>query len=168
MQVILYFSNAAVDKPILRRKNQFQPGIRTRYIEKDTLSAIDIRKTNKLYKCPVCGRSYFDKEASLTSPEYNNQSTNRTYQCKWRITVNDGEQIQLKIYDLDIFESIDCKTDYLEVRDGYWHKSPLLGHFCGSNIPEVIISTSKHMIINYVSSHIEHRGFAANYDIIQA
>ena len=43
-------------------------------------------------------------------------------QCEWRITVADGERIRLRNNHLDIFESIECRTDYLEVRDGYWHK----------------------------------------------
>ncbi|XP_055326261.1 dorsal-ventral patterning tolloid-like protein 1, partial [Sitodiplosis mosellana] len=101
---------------------------------KKTLSAIDIKKTNKLYKCPDCGRTYLEEaafeETAYTSPEYHNRSTNRTYRCEWRIIVMDRERIQLKINDLDIFESSDCKSDYLEVRDGYLHNAPLLGRFC--------------------------------------
>lgn len=133
------------------------------------LSKIDIRKTSKLYKCPKCGQTYFDQEATFTSPEYYiykllNKSTNRKFQCTWRITVTDGIRIRLNIDNLDIFKSINCESDYLEVYDGYWNKSTLLGRFCGSSTPKFIISTSNHMIINYISSHSEHRGFAANYE----
>lgn len=51
------------------------------------LSAIDIRKTNKLYECPECGRTYLDQKATFASPEFDKKSTNRTYRCQWRIRV---------------------------------------------------------------------------------
>lgn len=47
--------------------------------------------------------------------------------CEWRITATHGERIVLNITELDIPKSDHCNTDYLEIRDGYWHKSPLLG-----------------------------------------
>lgn len=138
-------------------------GIRPKIHWPSRLSAIDIKKANKLYNCPICGRTYSDREAAFTAPEYYNISANRTYRCEWRINVISGERIQLKINDLDIFKSSDCRGDYLEIRDGYWYKSPLLGRFCGNNIPKYIDSTGNRMIINYVSSHAKHRDFAASY-----
>ncbi|GIY17780.1 tolloid-like protein 2 [Caerostris extrusa] len=46
--------------------------------------------------------------------------------CEWRITATQGERIILNITEIDIHKSENCDTDYLEVRDGYWYKSPLL------------------------------------------
>lgn len=134
----------------------------------DRLSAIDIRKTKKLYKCPECGKTYLDKKGAFTSPQYyNKNSANRKYYCEWRIKAIKGERILLEITDLDtIIDSSDCRNDYLEIYDGYWHKSPLLARFCGDEIPKHIASSENHMFIIYVSSQTEHkqRGFAANYE----
>lgn len=47
--------------------------------------------------------------------------------CEWRITATHGERIVLNITELDVLKSDQCSTDFLEIRDGYWHKSPLLG-----------------------------------------
>jgi len=47
--------------------------------------------------------------------------------CEWRITATHGERIVLNITDLDIFHSDDCRQEYIEIRDGYWIKSPLIG-----------------------------------------
>lgn len=128
------------------------------------LSDADIRKANKLYKCPECGRTYFFQVFSFYSPEYYSESTYKTHQsCQWRIKVLDGQRIRLKINDLNIFKSNDCNNDYLEVHDGYWHKSSLLGRFCGNNNPEHIVSTGNRLIISYVSTHQEYRGFTINY-----
>lgn len=146
---------------ILPKKGQ--NGVLPEIGQRERLSAIDIRTANKLYNCPECGRTYLDEEAAFSSPEYHSKSTNRIHICQWRITVKDGKRIRLNINDLDIFKSSGCKSNYVEVRDGFWHKSPLLGRFCGNNIPEHIESTGHRIIINYVSSHIAHRGFAAKY-----
>lgn len=49
--------------------------------------------------------------------------------CQWRISATHGEKIVLNITSLDIPDSQSCDTDFLEVRDGHWIKSPLLGTF---------------------------------------
>lgn len=67
----------------------------------------------------------------------------------------------------DIFKSNNCRTDYLEIRDGYWHKSPILGRYCGSGrIMELIKSSSSRMLLTLVTTHRQAglRGFAASYE----
>lgn len=67
----------------------------------------------------------------------------------------------------DIFKSNNCRTDYLEIKDGYWHKSPVLGRYCGSGkIPELIKSTGSRMLVTLTTSMRQqgYRGFAANYE----
>ncbi|XP_055321206.1 bone morphogenetic protein 1 homolog [Sitodiplosis mosellana] len=150
------------------RPKKGKNGIVPKMGRNERLSAIDIRKMKKLYKCPECGRTYLDKKGAFTSPQYyNNNSINRKYYCEWRIKAIKGERILLEITDLDtfLFNSSDCRNDYLEVYDGYWHKSPLLARFCGAEIPGNIVSNGNHMFIVYVSSQTEHehRGFSANY-----
>lgn len=82
------------------------------------------------------------------------------------MSYNASIQINLQ----DIFKSNSCRTDYLEIRDGYWHKSPVLGRYCGSGrIPELIKSTGSRMLLTFVTSKQlapirSHRGFAANYE----
>jgi tolkin protein len=48
--------------------------------------------------------------------------------CQWRISATHGEKIVLNVTELDIPKSYNCEVDYLEVRDGYYIKSPLLGN----------------------------------------
>lgn len=67
----------------------------------------------------------------------------------------------------DIFKSNNCRTDYLEIRDGYWHKSPILGRYCGSGrIMELIKSSSSRMLLTLVTTSRQTglRGFAASYE----
>lgn len=67
----------------------------------------------------------------------------------------------------DIFKSNNCRTDYLEIRDGYWHKSPILGRYCGSGkIMELIKSSSSRMLLTLVTTYRQNglRGFAASFE----
>lgn len=55
----------------------------------------------------------------------------------------------------------------MEIRDGYWHKSPILGRYCGSGrIMELIKSSSSRMLLTLETTHRQAglRGFAASYE----
>uniref|UniRef100_A0A1B6GTE4 Metalloendopeptidase n=2 Tax=Cicadellinae TaxID=33370 RepID=A0A1B6GTE4_9HEMI len=137
------------------------------------LSEGDIAQTNLLYKCYRCGRTFQENSAVITSPDYELQHSGLSeerhgHRCEWRITATHGETIVLNITDLDILKSENCRTDYIEIRDGYWHKSPLLGRYCGSGrIYESIISAGSRMLITYITSGgSEHRGFKAVYEAV--
>lgn len=143
-----------------------------------------------------CGKTFQDNSASFSSPNYHLSAASQEPEaCEWRITATHGEKIILNITDLvslllffpcfindpldsriklrqtlsskDIFKSNNCRTDYLEIRDGYWHKSPVLGRYCGSGkISELIKSTGSRMLVTLTTTHRQegHRGFAAHYE----
>ncbi|KAL3278791.1 hypothetical protein HHI36_016314 [Cryptolaemus montrouzieri] len=131
------------------------------------LSQGDIAQTNLLYKCPKCGRTYQTHAASFSSPSYLQTPGPPEERCEWRITATHGEKIVLNITELDIEKSKDCSTSYIEIRDGYWHKSPILGKFCGIGKLDPIISTGSRMLITYMAKNpTGHRGFTANFEAI--
>lgn len=155
--------------------------------QRERLSKSDIIQANRLYRCAKCGRTFLDQQARFVAPNYDkneikaSNGQRQRYECEWRILGTHGERIQLNITDLMIFKSNNCQSDYLEVRDGYYYKSPLLGRFCGTiqsptvlssssssivasnNTLPIIISTGHRMVVTYVSEHFEYVGFAANY-----
>ncbi|XP_017774281.1 PREDICTED: tolloid-like protein 1 [Nicrophorus vespilloides] len=133
------------------------------------LSQGDIEQTNLLYKCPKCGNTYQANTAVFQSPNYlMSKGPDGGERCEWRITATHGEKIVLNITELDIPKSTNCSDDYIEIRDGYWHKSTLLGKFCGSGkIQGSIISTGSRMLVTYVTRNPSgHRGFTANYEAV--
>lgn len=56
--------------------------------------------------------------------------------------------------------------DYLEIRDGYWYKSPVIKRLCGNVTEETVKSSSSRMLINYVNHHAikGFRGFSADFE----
>ncbi|KAK5650137.1 hypothetical protein RI129_001166 [Pyrocoelia pectoralis] len=132
------------------------------------LSEGDIAQTKLLYKCPKCGRTFQANSATFSSPSYVGKKITEEEKCEWRITATHGERIVLNITELDIAKSPDCRNDYVEIRDGYWYKSDLLGKYCGSGkISDPIISTGSRMLVSYISKNPSgHRGFTANYEAV--
>lgn len=85
--------------------------------------------------------------------------------CEWRIQATHGEKIILNITKMDTELSPDCITANIEVRDGYWHKSPLLGRFCGAGQYTNIVSTGSRMLVTYTARNPKgHKGFIASYE----
>ncbi|XP_011344121.1 tolloid-like protein 2 isoform X2 [Ooceraea biroi] len=117
-----------------------------------------------------CGRTFQENSGNFGSPNYpNNSPPIDGERCEWRITATHGERIVLNITFLDIFKSDYCRSDYLEIRDGYWYKSHVLGRFCGSGkIHEPIVSSGSRMLVTYITSSRQsgHRGFTANYEAV--
>ncbi|KAL7058505.1 hypothetical protein AAHC03_016360 [Spirometra sp. Aus1] len=60
-----------------------------------------------------------------------------------------------------------CIEEYVEVRDGYHAGSPLIGRYCGKNIPQSLVSSSPRMLINYTrAAGQQSTGFVAKYTVV--
>lgn len=71
----------------------------------------------------ACGRTLQESIDKFSFTPTNGKSAT----CQWRISATHGEKIVLNLTDLDIPESKQCEKHYLEVRDGHFIMSPLLG-----------------------------------------
>eukprot|EP00094_Tigriopus_californicus_P004908 TCALIF_04726-PA protein Name:"Similar to tll2 Tolloid-like protein 2 (Xenopus laevis)" AED:0.21 eAED:0.21 QI:19/0/0/0.86/0.78/0.73/15/0/884 len=177
------------------------------------LSLGDIAQTMDLYSCPsihhidyASTERFFCKNQSIASLSaiakilrYENQMfvaqvwhhwMKRCFQgdrCVWRIISTHGENIVLNVTSLDIPPSNGCQTNYLEIRDGYWSRSELLGNdpilhltmelyhhiwfllarLCGNVIPtEPIVSSGSRLLLTYHTSTnaLPHNGFTISYE----
>ena len=73
-------------------------------------------------------------------------------------------EITLSFDYFNLSRSSDCSDDYVEVRDGPFDTSELLGKFCGADIPESITSDSWDMSLTFKSSgKTKYPGFKASY-----
>jgi len=82
--------------------------------------------------CAECGQTLQDSSGSFGYPTAEENSVeNGPDVCHWRISGTHGEKVVLNITMLDIPETTNCATDYIEIRDGHWIRSPLLGWMDG-------------------------------------
>lgn len=153
------FARATYVDTILPRKKP-EMIIRPEIGQRVKLSPGDIAQANALYSCPKCGKTL---QESLHNFSHKPRQGDI---CQWRISATHGEKIILNITALDLPETQGCETDYLEVRDGYFVKSELLGRFCGSSLPSTLVSTDSRLWLEFRSSKGEGNGFSIQYEAI--
>lgn len=60
--------------------------------------------------------------------------------------------------------STEANHDYLEIQNGAWAGSPLIGQFSGSDLPAALLSTTHDTLVRFHSDHSENRpGFKLTY-----
>ncbi|BHF63131.1 Bone morphoproteintic protein 1 [Sparganum proliferum] len=111
---------------------------------------------------------------------FRNQAGQHSLYCRWRILADSGERILLYITHMNMHppenswrndkqmprNSHACNREYLEVRDGYYSGSRLIGRYCGTDLPPTLVSWSPRMLIEYIRpAGYTGSGFAAKYHI---
>ena len=111
----------------------------------------------------MCGGEIFRDEGRLSSPNYPDYyKPNKN--CLWKITVQEGYSVALEFHSFEVENHDSCVYDYLEIRDGHEPHSPLIGRFCGYNVPSNVNSTSNKMSVKFVSDgSVQKAGFAASF-----
>ncbi|XP_032366699.1 cubilin [Etheostoma spectabile] len=112
-----------------------------------------------------CGETFTSSTGSFTSPNFpDNYPNNRD--CIFKIIVEVNMQIMLNFSDFQLEGSPpSCSFDFVEIRDGGYETSPLIGRFCASQGPPVLVSHSNRLWVRFRSdSVITYRGFTAHWD----
>ncbi|KAA8595784.1 hypothetical protein FQN60_011075 [Etheostoma spectabile] len=55
--------------------------------------------------------------------------------CEWTVQVEKDSRIELRFSLLSLESDHNCRFDYVEVRDGSDLNSPVIGRFCGDQLP---------------------------------
>ncbi|KAF0762933.1 cubilin, partial [Aphis craccivora] len=103
-----------------------------------------------LNKAQACGGNFFTPEGFIKSPNFPNDYP-KLKDCSWIINVPVNNQIELNITHFLLEESLDCRFDFVEIRNGGFPTSPLIGKYCGSKILPVISSIGNSLFIRFVS-----------------
>ncbi|XP_051007258.1 cubilin [Acomys russatus] len=113
----------------------------------------------------VCLEDYTDNFGRLTSPNFPNNYPHN-WDCIYRITVGLNQQIALHFTDFTLEDYFGPKcVDFVEIRDGGYETSPLLGQYCGSVLPPIIISHSNKLWLRFKSdTAITAKGFSVYWD----
>ena len=98
-----------------------------------------------------CGGIYTHPYGLLSSPLYPDQYP-KNLNCTYIISQDKDTFIQLEARSFMTYFAINvhhgsCKDDFLEIRDGSSEQSPVVGKFCGTNIPASLESTQNIMWI---------------------
>nr|VZI24470.1 unnamed protein product [Spirometra erinaceieuropaei] len=108
--------------------------------------------------------------------------------CRWRIVAEKHEQISLRFKHMDMPSPVnshlsgkqqqtdgqpltgvlqECTDEYIEVHDGYYGSSVLLGRYCGTSLPPPLLSTRSRMWIDYKRpAGSSGSGFVADYEVV--
>lgn len=111
----------------------------------------------------ACGGTLSAPTGVITSPNYPNFYSVRT-DCIWTIIRPPGNTVEVVFTDMDLEQNANCSFDFVEIRDGSYPTSPLIGRYCGSSKPALVRSTSNHIRILFRSDGNQvSKGFRLQY-----
>nr|XP_033495310.1 cubilin [Epinephelus lanceolatus] len=116
-----------------------------------------------------CGGTFTSSTGSFSSPNYPDYYPNNR-ECIFKITVQVNMQIMLNFTDFVLEGSPpSCSYDFVEIRDGGYDTSPLIGKFCGNQRPPVLVSHSNRLWVKFRSdASVTRPGFSAHWDGTQS
>ncbi|XP_076649547.1 neuropilin and tolloid-like [Halictus rubicundus] len=108
-----------------------------------------------------------ESKQEFYSPNYPDNYPNLT-ECVRILKADKGMLLKLDFRDeFKLEESSECRYDFLEVRDGQYGYSNLLGNYCGTNFPPEITSKTRYLWLRFRSDDsIEGKGFKAVWSMI--
>ncbi|XP_012062648.1 PREDICTED: cubilin [Atta cephalotes] len=112
----------------------------------------------------ICGGHYSKSNGIIRSPNYPNYYPNKK-DCVWIIEAQNRHRIILTINHFELERHSSCSFDYLEIRNGGYDSAPLIGKFCGTDIPTEIPSQANQMYVRFVSDFSRSMtGFEIQWD----
>ncbi|XP_054159895.1 LOW QUALITY PROTEIN: cubilin-like [Oppia nitens] len=112
-----------------------------------------------------CGGNFFTDSGIIRSPGYPNRRYPPNRECIWVLQVDNGRQIVLNVTDFQLEGVSGCRYDFLEIRNGREERSPLIGSFCGTNIPPTITSHGHVLFLRFKSDNSRNaKGFEITYN----
>ncbi|KAE8297594.1 Inactive serine protease PAMR1 [Larimichthys crocea] len=109
--------------------------------------------------CKTCGGVIQRTQGHIALESY---PTNA--RCEWTVQVERGRKIELRFSVLSLESDHNCRYDYVEVRDGDGLSSPVIGRFCGDQLPPPIKSSGNLLHILFTSDGYNNfDGFVLTY-----
>jgi len=109
----------------------------------------------------ACGGTYDSIRGTISSPNYPNNYF-RDSECVWILKSSVGNRVSLNFIAFELEEDEFCNEDYVEVREGD-SMGPVLGIFCGLNLPSNITSGTSLWVKFRSNSFDSAKGFTADF-----
>uniref|UniRef100_A0A8D0HIR1 Neuropilin and tolloid like 1 n=1 Tax=Sphenodon punctatus TaxID=8508 RepID=A0A8D0HIR1_SPHPU len=132
----------------------------------DVIFFIEKQTTSEGQKTVQCGTwTKYPEGGIFTSPNYPNKYP-PDRECVYIIEAAPRQCIELHFDEkYSIEPSWECKFDHIEVRDGPFGFSPVIGRFCGQQNPPKIKSSGRFLWIKFFTDgELESMGFSARYN----
>ncbi|CAH0396981.1 unnamed protein product [Chilo suppressalis] len=101
----------------------------------------------------------------ITSPNYPSIPTAYT-ECIWKFSGPPGEILKIDFDRLDLDKDINCRLEFIEVRDGSSELAPLKERFCGTENPGTLKTSNNVLYVKYSTQKLPpNNGFKANVSI---
>ncbi|CAG0918336.1 unnamed protein product [Notodromas monacha] len=116
---------------------------------------------------PGCGGVLADASGSFASPGHPETYENNI-ECDWVIRTHGDEKIRLHFVTFALESSYSgCSYDYVEIREGGEPDGPLVGKYCGNNVPPDYVSLSNRLFVKFhADQSISYTGFRAQYSTL--
>ncbi|XP_060100053.1 neuropilin and tolloid-like protein 1 isoform X2 [Heteronotia binoei] len=131
-----------------------------------TKKGAEKQATSEGQKTVQCGTwTKYPEGGVFTSPNYPNKYP-PDRECVYIIEAAPRQCIELHFDEkYSIEPSWECKFDHIEVRDGPFGFSPIIGRFCGEQNPPKIKSSGRFLWIKFFADgELESLGFSARYN----
>uniref|UniRef100_A0A5G2R948 CUB and Sushi multiple domains 1 n=1 Tax=Sus scrofa TaxID=9823 RepID=A0A5G2R948_PIG len=107
----------------------------------------------------TCGGTLSSMAGVILSPGFPGAYPNNL-DCTWKITLPIGYGAHIQFLNF----STEANHDYLEIQNGPYHTSPMIGQFSGPDLPSALLSTTHETLIHFYSDHSQNRqGFKLTY-----
>ena len=113
-----------------------------------------------------CGGILHEKEGTIQSPNFPNNYPASSH-CIWILESNSSHKIVLNFKDFDLEKHIECRYDYVVVKDGRTRNAKVIAQYCGSEIPQEITTNGSALYVEFVSdTSTQNKGFKATWKMI--
>ncbi|OWK59671.1 Cubilin, partial [Lonchura striata] len=116
------------------------------------------------YRAIACGGIFSGSNGVISSPGHSRLDYHNNMNCSYHITVGNDKVVALKFNSFQLELSPSCYKDYVAVYDGSDTHAPLLGKFCGSELPPNIKSSSNNLFLVFSTDFYgADRGWKASF-----
>lgn len=136
---------------------------------KTSKKKIQVKNNSGVTPAGQCGTWVKEPEGGyFTSPNYPEKYPPER-ECIYIIEASPRQCIDLFFDEkYSIEPSWECKFDHIEVRDGPFSFSPIIGRYCGRESPTYVRSSGRYLYIKFVADgELEAIGFSARYNFTQ-
>ncbi|XP_070454474.1 CUB and sushi domain-containing protein 1 isoform X2 [Equus przewalskii] len=107
----------------------------------------------------TCGGTLSSMGGVILSPGFPGAYPNNL-DCTWKVALPIGYGAHIQFLNF----STEANHDYLEIQNGPYPTSPMIGQFSGTDLPSALLSTTHETLIHFYSDHSQNRqGFKLAY-----